>query len=667
MSGPGRVAAPEGPLPATDTRIARTPRIAFADDALRERLQKIWESKPGLYGWFATVDHKEIGKRYIVTAFIMLALGGLGALHMRLQLAAPNLHVMSAQKYNELFSIHGMTMIFLYAGPVLSGFSNYFFPLWLGARDMAFPRMNALSYWIYLAAAAFLYAGPLLGVGPNDGWFNYAPYSERAFNPGINQDLYALGMVFLGISTSVGSANFLVTAARCRAPGMSINRLPIMVWGTLTASAANLVVIPAVSLAFFMLWLDRNFGTSFFTATGGGQPLLWQHLFWLFGHPWVYAIVLPAMGMASDGLPTFTRTPLVGYTLVALSTVATMLLGFGVWVHHMFATGLPGLGLAFFSGASIVITVPSAIAVFAWLSTIWLGRPVYTTAFKFFASMILLFVIGGVSGFMTASVPADWQLTDTYFVVAHIHYVLIGINVFPVCGATYMWFPKMTGRLMDERLGRWNFWTMFIGFNGAFLPMHLTGLRGMPRRIYTYDASMGVSTLNMITTVFSFVFAVGVLMFFWNVWKSRRSGESAGADPWGGPTLEWSTPSPPPPYNFAVIPTVATRHPLWEDMLDESEFRSALDEGMTLEDGKEALAVSILDGEPDRILKMPEDTMAPFWLTAAVTLLFVGLLFHGWWLVGLAGLGAALALLAWNLPRLKLLEREPARRESERG
>jgi len=662
---PADIALPgDGPVPDTETRLARRPRIARADDpALLRKLEKTWETKPGLYGWLATVDHKEIGKRYIVTAFVMLAVGGLEAALMRLQLAGPNLHLLTPEQYNELFSTHGMTMIFLYALPVLSGFSNYFFPLWLGARDMAFPRMNALSYWIYLLAAAFLYAGPLTGAGPNDGWFNYVPYAERAYNPGINQDIYSLGLVFLGISTSVGAANFLVTAAKCRAPGMSINRLPIMVWGTVTANAANLVVVPAVSLAFFLLWLDRNFGTSFFDVSGGGQPLLWQHLFWLFGHPWVYAIVLPAMGMVSDGLPTFSRTPLAAYTLVALSTVATMLIGFGVWVHHMFATGLPGLGLAFFSGASIIITIPSAVAVFAWLATIWLGRPVYTTAFLFFASMILLFVIGGVSGFMTASVPVDWQLTDTYFIVAHIHYVLIGINVFPVCGATYMWFPKITGRLMDERLGRWNFWIMFIGFNIAFLPMHLLGLFGMPRRVYTYGAGMGFSTLNLIVTLGSYLFAIGVALFFWNVFKSWRHGEKAGPDPWQGPTLEWAIPSPPPPYNFAVIPTVASRHPLWEDDLGEDEHRSSIEEGMALDQGKEALAVSILDAEPERILKMPEDTLAPFSLAVAAAVLFVGLLLHLWWLAALGGIGTVLALAAWNWPRRKLLEREPAPHE----
>ena len=372
------------------------------------------------------------------------------------------------------------------------------------------------------------------------------PYAEQSYNPGMNMDFYALGMIFLGISTTAGAANFVVTFLKLRAPGMSINRVPILTWGTLTASAANILVVPAVSLDFFLLWMDRQFDTHFFDVAQGGQPLLWQHLFWMFAHPWVYAIVLPAMGMVSDGLPVFCRRPLVGYTAVALSTVATMILGFGVWVHHMFATGLPNLALSFFSGASIIIAVPSAVAVFAWTATIWTGRPVITTAFLYFASMIILFVIGGVSGFMTASVPVDWQLNETYFVVAHIHYVLIGINLFPVLGALFMWFPKMTGRMLDERLGKWGFWLNFIGFNLAFLPMHLTGLRGMPRRIYTYPPRMGFDTLNLITSIGAFVLAAGILLVLLNVIVSLKRGRLAGANPWDASSLEWAVPSPPP-------------------------------------------------------------------------------------------------------------------------
>ena len=635
----------------------RTPAVGTDSVEHQARLTRLWETEPGIKGFFGTVDHKEIGLRYIVTAFILLVFGGIEALIMRVQLATPGATFLTPEQYNQLFSTHGMTMIFLYASPILSGFSNYLWPLLMGSRDMAFPRLNAFSYWVYLASAAFMYAGFLTGNGPNDGWFNYVPYALSEFNPGLNQDYYALGMVFLGISVTVGAANFIVTAARTRAPGMSVNRIPILVWGTLTANAANLVVVPSVSLAFFLLWLERQFGTHFFDPAGGGQPLLWQHLFWIFAHPWVYAIVLPAMGMVSDGLPVFCRRPLVGYSLVALSTVATMIFGFGVWVHHMFATGIPGLGLSFFSGASLVIVFPSAVAVFAWLATIWTGRPVITTAFLFFSSTILLFVIGGVSGFMTASVPVDWQLTDTYFVVAHIHYVLIGINVFPVVGGVYFWFPKMTGKLLDERLGRWNFWTMFIGFNLGFLPMHLSGLWGMPRRVYTYADGMGWNTLNMITSIGSFVFAIGVALLIVNVLKSLKSGAPAGNNPWDAPTLEWATTSPPPPYNFPVIPTVASRHPLWEEQLGDA-VRSSIDRGMLLDEGKETIGTTALDAVPNMILEMPEDSYAPFLLTVGLSVLFVGMLVKLFTIIWIGVAVTAVALLFWMWPRRQLLERE---------
>jgi heme/copper-type cytochrome/quinol oxidase subunit 1 len=366
------------------------------------------------------------------------------------------------------------------------------------------------------------------------------------------------------------------------------------------------------------------------------------------------------MGMVSDGLPVFCRRPLVGYSLVALATVATMILGFGVWVHHMFATGLPGLGLSFFSAASIVITVPSAVAVFAWLATIWNGKPVVTTAFMFFSSMILMFVIGGVSGVMTASVPVDWQLTDTYFVVAHLHYVLIGINVFPVLGATYLWFPKMTGKFLDERLGKWNFWIVFAGFNLAFLPMHLTGLFGMPRRVYTYGPDMGWTTLNLVTTVGSFILALGVLLFVVNVAKCLRSGARAPANPWDASTLEWAVSSPPPPYNFAVIPTIASRHPLWENRLQEEGAASSVDRGLLLDQGKEAIATTPLDAEPELILEMPEDSSAPFWLTVGLSILFVGLLLKLVTVTAGGGAVTAIALTVWLWPRRELREREPA-------
>jgi cytochrome c oxidase subunit I len=630
---------------------ARRPRIVRATpDFPGPRLEAIWETAPGLKGWLGTVDHKEIGLRYIVTAFAFLIAGGVEALVMRLQLAGPGRQLLTPEAYDQLFTMHGVTMIFLYASPVLTGFSNYLWPLLLGARDMAFPRLNALSYWIYLAAGLFLYAGFVVGRGPDDGWFNYVPYAARDFNPGVNIDIYALGLILLGISTTVGAANFVVTFLRLRAPGMSVNRVPIMIWGTLTASVANLLAVPAVSLAFFLLWMDRQFGTHFFDASQG-QPLLWQHLFWLFGHPWVYAIVLPAMGMVSDGLPTFCRRPLVGYTPVALATVATMALGFGVWVHHMFAVGIPAMAASFFSGASLIITVPSAVAVFAWTATIWTGRVAVTTAFLFYASMIVLFVLGGVSGVMTASAPVDWQLTDTYFIVAHLHYVLIGINVFPVVGAIYYWFPKFSGRRLSETLGYWNFWVMFVGFNLCFLPMHWLGLMGMPRRIYTYPTGMGWDASNLVVSIGGFLFAAGVALLIVNVLVSLRSGKPAGPNPWDAPTLEWSVPSPPPPYNFAVIPTVGSRHPLWEGRVESAPARSSLSEGLLLDEGRETVGTSALDAEPDLILQMPEDTTAPFWLAVGLAVAFGFALPHAWTGVAAGLVIAGLALIVWFWPR----------------
>ncbi len=638
------------------TRMPEVGRVAPGSPAL-QALHDIWEAKPGWRGVLSTVDHKTIGLRYLVTAFAFLIVGGIEALFLRVQLARPEMHFLTPVQYNQIFTMHGVTMVFLYALPVLSGFSNYLWPLLLGSRDMAFPRLNALSYWVFLASGVFLYSSFPLGLAPDAGWFNYVPYSGAEYNPGPNIDVYALGMVFLGISTTVGAINFVVSLLRTRAPGMSINRVPIMVWGTLTASVGNLFAVPAVSLAFFMLWLDRQFGTHFFDVVGGGRPLLWQHLFWMFGHPWVYAIVLPAMGIVSDALPAFCRRPLVGYTAVALATVTTMLLGFGVWVHHMFATGLPSLALSFFGSASMVIAVPSAVAVFAWIATIWSGRPLFKTPFLFFAGFVLLFVIGGLSGFMTAAVPLDWQLTDTYFIVAHLHYVLLGINVFPVVGGIYYWFPKFTGKLMDERLGRWNFWVMFIGFNLGFFPMHISGLLGMPRRIYTYSEGMGWSTTNLITSIGSFVFAFGVLLFVINVWRSLRRGERAGDNPWDAPTLEWAVASPPPPYNFAVIPIIASRHPLWEDRLEEGAGRSSIDEGLLLHEGRETIGTSSLDAQPEVILRMPNDSYAPLLVTLAASALFVGLLVHAPWVAGLGAVAMVAALAAWLWPERALGQR----------
>jgi cytochrome c oxidase subunit 1/cytochrome c oxidase subunit I+III len=635
----------------------RVPKIGSRDSSsLNQKLLHMWETPPGIRGWLSTVDHKEIGIRYLITAFIFLFAGGIEALVMRIQLAAPNAQVLTPEQYNELFTMHGATMIIWYAFPVLSGFSNYLWPLIFGSRDMAFPRLNAFSYWIYLASGIFLYASLAVAAAPNGGWFNYPPYVARLYNPGINIDFYCLANIFFGISTTAGAVNFIVTTLRTRCPGMSVNRWPIVAWGTLTANAAALLANPVVSLAFFLLWLDRNFGTHFYAPASGdlaGKPLLWQHLFWMWGHPWVYMIVLPAQGIVSDAIATFCRRPLVGYTAVVLATVATIMLGFGVWVHHMFATGLPVMSLSFFSAATIIITIPSGIQVFAWIATIWTGSPVFKTAFLYIAGFIFLFVIGGVSGFMTGVVPVDWQLTDTYFVVAHIHYVLIGINFFGVMAGLYYWFPKFTGRMLDERLGNLNFWLTFLGINVGFFTMHITGLIGMPRRVYTYPSGLGFETPNLITTVGAFILALGILVFVYNVIYSLKHGAVAGPNPWDAPTLEWSVPSPPPPYNFAVIPSVASRHPLWEERLGEGDGRSVLDRGMVLDEHHEVVGVTAMDGEPDVILKMPSESYAPLLMMLCISAFFTGLLIHWWWLAGAGVAAGVLVGIGWLRPRIE--------------
>ncbi|MBX6331909.1 MAG: cytochrome c oxidase subunit I [Gemmatimonadaceae bacterium] len=618
-------------------------------ERLTERLSDLWETPHTLRGVLGTVDHKTIGKRYLVTAFLLLIAGGIEALVMRVQLQVPNNHVLSPEGFNQAFTMHGTTMILWYALPILSGFSNYLFPLVLGARDMAFPRLNAFSYWTFLFSAIFLYTGYAVGLGPDAGWFAYAPLTELRYSPGANMDYYALGVIFLTISSTAGAVNFIATMFKMRAPGMSLGRLPLFVYGTVTASFSIIFALPALSVACAFLYLDRHFGTRFFDPGAGGQALLWQHLFWIFGHPWVYIIVLPALSFMSMVIPTFARRPIVGYAWNALAVVITGILGFGVWVHHMFATGIPPLALTFFGAASMAIVLPSAVSIFVWLATLWYGRPVLTTAMLFALGFIILFVIGGVSGVVTAAVPFDWSVTDTYFVVAHIHYVLIGINVFPVIAAFYYWFPKMTGRLLNEALGKWNFWVMFIGFNLGFFPMHISGLLGMPRRIYTYPAGLGWTAPNLITSIGAYLFAVGVLLFLVNVFWSLRRGAIAGNNPWDAASLEWATTSPPPAYNFAVIPTVGSREPLWEERLGLGRL-SRIDEGPPLDSDRVTLQTSTLDGFPAAVQRMPEDTVMPFLTGLAILATFYGLVTTAWWLAIAGGVLTLAAIHAWLWP-----------------
>ncbi|HEY7802598.1 MAG TPA: cbb3-type cytochrome c oxidase subunit I, partial [Dehalococcoidia bacterium] len=453
------------------------------------RLGKAWEA-PNLFAKiFATVDHKQIAIRYIVTAAIFLGEGGADGLVMRSQLAVPNNTLVSPDHFNQMFSLHGTVLIFFFATPmVVGGFGNYLVPLMIGARDMAFPRLNAFSYWVYLLAGMFMYSSFFAGKAPDGGWFAYVPLTDPQYSPGLNLDMWALGIIFLGISTTAAALNFIVTIFRLRAPGMSINRMPLFVWGILATSFAIIFALPPLTLGAAMLEFDRKFGTQFFNPNNGGNVLLWQHLFWIFGHPEVYILFLPAVGIVSTIIPTFARTRVVGYLFLALATLSIAFISFGVWVHHMFATGLNPVALSFFGAAGMSITIPSGVQIFAWIATIWKGNVLWKTPFLFICGFIILIIMGGFTGVMISLVPLDWQVTDTYFIVAHLHYVLVGGVVFPIFAGLYYWIPKITGRMMNEKLGQLNFWLMFAGFNISFFPMHIMGLLGMQRRIYTYPS-----------------------------------------------------------------------------------------------------------------------------------------------------------------------------------
>jgi cytochrome c oxidase subunit I+III len=559
--------------------------------------------------------------------------------------------VLDPETYNQLFSMHGATMMFLFAIPVLSGFGNYFVPLMIGARDMAFPRLNAFGYWVFLGSGVFMYSSFLIGKAPNNGWFNYPPLGAKEFTPGLNIDFFTLGLIFLGVSTTAGAINFIVTILKMRAPGMSINRMPIFVWGELAMALAIVFAQPSLTVALVMLELDRKFGFHFFDAAVGGDPTLWQHLFWIFGHPWVYIIVLPAFGIASTIIPTFSRRPMIGYTYIVLAEMAVGLIGFGVWVHHMFSTGIPAIALSFISLSSFMITIPTGTQIFAWLATIIAGKPVLKTPMLFTLGFIVLLVIGGFSGVMFAAVPFDQQTTDTYFVVGHLHYVLFGGAVFPMFGGLYYWLPKMTGKMLDEKLGKISFWLMFIGFNLAFLPMHVSGLLGQPRRTYTYEAGLGWDIHNLLATIGSFMLTTGILVTFANWFKSVRRGAAATSDPWAGETLEWATSSPPPEYNFETIPTVRSLNPVW----DQDELRAGPQPpelgGYTLDEGHETLTTSMLDATPQAVAKMPHHSPWPFALTIAMLVFFYGILLDGWFLVAIGGIGIAAGIIGWFAPR----------------
>jgi cytochrome c oxidase subunit 1/cytochrome c oxidase subunit I+III len=614
-----------------------------------ERLERIWTERSGVFGWLTTTDHKRIGILYFFTALVFFGAGGVEALLIRTQLIGPNQQLLSPEAYNQVFTMHGITMIFLFVIPMTTGaFGNYLLPLMIGARDMAFPRMNALSYWIYVASGLFMYVGLLLGKAPDAGWFNYVPLADKQYSPTAGIDFYCLGIIFNGISSTLASANFIVTIFKLRAPGMSLNRMPLFCYAFLAVSFALIFALPALSAATILLELDRRLGFQFYNVAHGGEPLMWQHLFWIFGHPEVYIIILPAFGIATSIIPTFVRRRMVAFPLVAMSEILVAFIGFGVWAHHMFAVGLPMVTAIYFAAASLIIVIPSAIQLFAWITTILTGTPIFKTPLLYIIGFIVLFIIGGLSGVMFAAIPFDQQTTDTYFVVAHFHYVIFGAAVFPILGGMFYWFPKVTGRLYHEGLGQLSFWMTFTGTMVTFFPMHIVGLLGMPRRNYTYEPGLGWTALNLIETLGSYVLAAGLLLLVGNLVVSRFRGAPAGNDPWGGDTLEWATTSPPPAYNFAVVPKISSPYAMWDTDDREEDQRKLARGEMTLEQGHETPASTTLDAHFDEVLEMPSDSPWPILLAGGMAGIFVMLL-TGHWTTALVFLGVCAAVLAaWH-------------------
>jgi cytochrome c oxidase subunit 1 len=517
-----------------------------------------------LHGWVTTVDHKKIGIMYILFAVVFLVIGGAEAMLMRWQLWRPRNDLIGPDFFNQMFTMHGTTMVFFMGMPILIGFGNYLVPLQIGARDMAFPRLNALGFWLTMLGGILTYFSFATGGAPAIGWFAYAPLTERTFARSAATDVWAVGLLVSGIGTTTAAINFAATILALRAPGMQLRKLPFFTWTMLWTAVLLLFAIPPLTAALGMLLLDRNLGAHFFDVQNGGSALLWQHLFWFFGHPEVYILILPVFGIVSEIIPVFARKVLFGYEFMAAATAAIAFISLGVWAHHMFAVGMGRAADLFFVVSTFLVSIPTGIKFFNWLATMYGGRIAFASPMLFCTGFLSMFLIGGLTGIMLGAAPFNFQLTDTYFVVGHFHFVLIGGTVFGVMAGIYYWYPKVTGRMLSERLARWQFWLLYIGFIVTFGTMHLSGVLGMPRRIYTYDADRGWALLNQITTLGAVIQAISFVVFLSNLVISLRKGKLAGDDPWDAWTLEWATSSPPPSYNFATVPTVHSRRPLWD-------------------------------------------------------------------------------------------------------
>jgi len=611
----------------------REPVQPISPIKLNKQLSRIWDTGPGLRR-LAAVNHNVVGKRFIITALIFFCIGGLLAMLLRAQLASPKAAFMPPEIYNQVFTMHGTVMMFLFAIPLIEGLALYLLPKMLGARDLAFPRLSAYGYWCYLFGGSIIIVAMVAGAAPDGGWFMYTPLSSKIFSPGINPDVWLLGITFVEISAIAVAVEIIVTVLKMRAPGMSLARMPIFAWYMLVTAFMMLFAFPPLILGSILLELERAFDLPFFDPQRGGDPLLWQHLFWLFGHPEVYIIFLPAAGAISTILPVFAGRPLVGYRAVIVAIVALAFLSFGLWVHHMFTVGIPHLALAFFSAASALVAIPTGVQIFAWIATLARGRPRFDIPMLYLMGFFFIFVIGGLTGVMLAMVPFDLQAHDTHFVVAHLHYVLIGGFVFPMLAAAYFWLPHFTGREALHNLSVPAFWLIFVGFNATFFLMHLTGLRGMPRRVSTYPPDIGWDWLNLLSSVGAFVMAIGFALFFADMLLHLRYGSRARRNLWKARTLDWAMATPVPPYNFAAIPAVTAR----ADRIRAERLgpRLAAGDGYLgfARGGRlETLGVGIVDGRAEQIVILPGPTYLPLWAAGATGLFVLALLFRQYWLL----------------------------------